>query len=783
MRTRVAVHASVFLIGFCGVIAQVLALREMVVTFYGNELCMGVMLGAWLLWSGIGSLGLGRLVGRLRQPGAWLAGALLVGALLLVGTVVAARCLKGVVGMPGQVRPFGLMVGSSLGLLGPFCLVNGLLFPLACRAASEGCGEGGVGRVYMLEAAGAAAGGACHSFVLVHCRDPLVLAFLVAGLWCGAAAWQAARVAGRLGRGLAWTGTCGAAAACIACGSGWAARLARGIEDAYWRPLLLVRTTDSRYGRVAVTRQAGKSRQRSLYQNGKLAFSYPAPETAESIAHLPMLVHPHPRRVLLLGGGLGGVVEEILKHPSVERVTYVELDPKVLRAVRDDFAPEAARVLDDRRVEVEVTDSRAFLKGAGGRYDVVIAAEAPPTTAQANRFYTLEFFREVARVLEPGGVFAFRASGGGEYIPEAVLRLLACLRATLASGSDFTDVFVVPGSECTFLATNQGQGGGLRESLREVPERMRARGLETWYVDPSIWEAALGGRRLEELEAAFRREPAPPLNHDLSPRCYYYEAQRWSALQRPRGAKAGPSGLSLGGVLVYLERWPVVAPLAVLAALAAASLAVPLARRRWRDGVLAFAVAATGATQMALEFIVLIGFQVVYGYVYQYVGILVASFMLGLALGAGVSSAWVRRGHATWRRMTRVQAGICVCPLILFGFLVLAMSTGLSALPGFAGVLFGLVALTAGFVGGVQFPLAVALHSAGDSAAGTLYGLDLFGACLGALAVSSVLVPAFGLGWVCAMLSALGCLGLLGVVAAGRGARVQNRVDFGSSGR
>ena len=66
---------------------------------------------------------------------------------------------------------------------------------------------------------------------------------------------------------------------------------------------------------------------------------------------------------------------------------------------------------------------------------------------------------------------------------------------------------------------------------------------------------------------------------------------------------------------------------------------------------------------------------------------------------------------------------------------------------------------------------AAALHSGGASAAGVLYALDLFGACVGALAISSVFVPTFGMCWVCVMLSVLGGVGLVGVAGAVRSAR------------
>jgi len=765
MAPLASAYVSAFVVGFCGVIAQVVVLREMVVTFHGNELSIGVMLASWLAWSGVGSLGVGRLARRLRRPGLALAVALAAMGLLLLATVVGARYLKVFLRASegaslGQIRPFGTMLASALALLGPFCLVNGLLFPLACRAA-EAAG-GAVGGVYLLEAAGAAVGGACYTFALVHWLDPLALASALAAVCCCVAAGARGLEAPRTWRGGSLVGlaagSLGAAAVLLAAGGLPGPLLS--MDAAYWRPLLVFRSSDSRYGRVTVTGPGRSSEQRTLYVNGLLAFSYPDPPAAEAVAHLPMLEHPMPPHVLLLGGG-PGVVEEVLKHPSVEKLTYLELDPLVVEMVRSELPPAAAKALRDKRVEVVLADGRAFLKGTSQRYDVIISAAGPPATAQANRFYTVEFFREAARALQPGGVFAFHISGWHDYIPDETRRLLACLHRSLAAA--FPHIVVFPGAPCTFLASDREGVVGYR--LGVLDARLAERGVATAHVDVRLWEAQLVGGRLEELQRVVSA-PAEP-NRDLSPRCYYYEAQRWSALQRLRRAGAGPPWHDLGRVLEFLDRHPAFAPLVLLGVVGALSLAAPLARRRWRDGAVAFAIASTGLIEMGVEFAVLLGFQVACGYVYQYVGLLVASFMLGLASGAWVSSRWVASGRATWRRMEGVQVCICGYPLLLLGFLWVATGTGLGAAPGVAGVLFSLVALSAGLVGGLQFPLAAALHSAGGASAGALYGLDLFGACLGALAVSSVLVPTFGLDGVSVMLAVLGALGLIGLLAAG----------------
>jgi spermidine synthase len=763
------VSISVFLVGLCGLVAQVVVLREMIVTFHGNELSIGVFLAAWLLWTGLGSLGLGRVLRWCRRPRAWFAGVLVVSAAVLLATVAGARGLKLLLvsgeAAQGQVRAFRVMLLSSLVLLGPWCLINGLCFPLACRAAAA-AGRLEPGRVYVLEAAGAAAGGAAYSFLLVGVVEPLTLALILAAGLCAASAG----LASARGR---WVALAGSAAA-LACGAaGLGGRAQSAMDRAYWAPRPLVSLDDSRFGRVTVVAPPQAEEQRSLFQDGTLAFTWPDPPTFEATVHLPMVQHPQPKRVLLLGGALGGLVAEVLRHPSVARVDCVQLDPQVVRSVRRHFPPGATAPLDDPRVHVIAADARAFLKHSAGRYDVAINAHGPPDTARSNRFYTVQFFRELTHRLAPGGVLAFRAPGGHNYIREENRRLLASLHRT--ASAVFPAVIAFPGVQVQFLASTDKER--LTYRLDILQERLDRRGVAAPYADAMTWESQLVGGRLEELEAVFA-EGEPAVNRDLSPRCYFYEAQRWSALQRARQAGGAAPALDLGQVLAWLAERPAAAPLMVLGLIALAALAVPLARGRVGEGAVAFAVASTGLIEMGVEFVILLGFQVAYGYVYHYLGLLVAAFMVGLTVGGAVATRWVRRGWGTWRRLTVVQAGIVAYPVVLLGFLLVTQGAGLAAAPLLAALAFSAVAFAAGLVGGLQFPLAASVRARASGhppaeaswrAAGTLYGLDLFGSCVGALAVSSTLVPLFGLTAVCVMLSGLAALGLLGLLAAGRG--------------
>lgn len=129
-------------------------------------------------------------------------------------------------------------------------------------------------------------------------------------------------------------------------------------------------------------------------------------EFDEFIYH-EMLVHPAlqlvdtPRSVLIVGGGDGGAAREVLRYPSVERLELVEIDALVLEAAQRFLATGAS--LADPRVQLQVADGSAFVKGARGPYDAIIVDASDPI-AFAEGLFSADFYRDCAALLSPGGV-------------------------------------------------------------------------------------------------------------------------------------------------------------------------------------------------------------------------------------------------------------------------------------------------------------------------------------------------------------------------------------------
>ncbi len=771
-------------------------MRELLVVFYGNELALGVVLANWLLWTALGASVVGRWAARTRHPRQLMACLQTLLALALPLTLLAVRVSKSFCqAIPGEILgpvPMFLTAGATLSVL---CVVSGGLFAAGSRVYAEATGDSAArstGAVYLLEAAGSGLGGVLAGLALIRLTNPFAIAALLGVLNLLAAWFLLTSVTARR---RAWTWSFAVSVALIVVGSYELQPLSL---RCLWSGFNLVATQNSLYGNLAVV-ETGTSR--SLFENGLIVMTVPDAAAAEEAVHYALLEHPTPRRLLLIGGGVNGSITEALAHPSLDRVDYVELDPAIFEVAARYFPAAWEKIHSDPRVRVHAMDGRRFLKSTTERFDVIIVNLPDPHTAQLNRFYTEEFYREAAARLRPAGILSFQVNSSENYISQPLADFLRCLMRTLRRV--FPQVIAIPGETVHFFAATQP--GTLTTDPQELVRRLRARGLHTQYVREYFVPFRMSPDRMQDLQTQIEPLPSTPVNHDFAPMAYYFDVALWSAPFSPTSTRwfealAGVSfrTLLLGTVLVLA----VLVPLLLL--WPARSHDQPAARVR-RSA--AFAVAAVGFTELGLEILLLLGFQALYGYVYHELTILVALFMVGMALGAW----WALRapgGVASPRRdlwqLAGLQLMLAVSPLLLYGvFIQLGRVNGLAAQRAASDVLFPSLALVAGLLGGYQFLLASrvyfaerrqpestgvrsgARHTIGQSAAspdtyreagsvrepprslGVLYALDLAGACAGALALSLLLIPVYGFLRTAALMAAVNLGPAAMVVTAG----------------
>ena len=179
-------------------------------------------------------------------------------------------------------------------------------------------------------------------------------------------------------------------------------------DSLYSNPVVYAKT--SSYQRIVVTRGSGSF---ELYLNGNLQFSSKDEyRYHEALAHPPMLSVPRAARVLVLGGGDGLAVREILKHPQVESITLVDLDPAMTN-LADQFPPLAdlnEGVLKDPRVTIVNRDAMIWLETNTDLYDVVIIDFPDPNNFSLGKLYTRRFYRMLKRRLHPDGAIGIQCT-------------------------------------------------------------------------------------------------------------------------------------------------------------------------------------------------------------------------------------------------------------------------------------------------------------------------------------------------------------------------------------
>ena len=116
------------------------------------------------------------------------------------------------------------------------------------------------------------------------------------------------------------------------------------------------------------------------------------------VAHVPLFTHPNPENVLVVGGGDGGVIREVLKHPSVKKATLVEIDGKVIEYSKQ-YLPSIAGALDNERVEVKVGDGFLHIAESENEYDVIMVDSTEPVGPAVNLF-TKGFYAGISKALK-----------------------------------------------------------------------------------------------------------------------------------------------------------------------------------------------------------------------------------------------------------------------------------------------------------------------------------------------------------------------------------------------
>lgn len=704
-------------LGVTSTCAQIILLRELFVVFTGSELTFSISLSIWLISVSIGALVSAHLVTNSNLSPTLLR-SLIIALILPVVQALCIRFVKPVMVEFGEIpSPAKILMISWLGL----ALTGigfGLLFVVSTCLLDLSGFRNPIGLAYGLESFGSGLMGIILSFLLLGRLNPITILSATA-LLSGTALLVCIRTSlpAMAVRKMIWV-----LMACLAL-TILGKKVDISTRSWQWRPVGVVSTIDSRYGNIVVSRREGMF---DFYESGMLSFSAPDLFCAEETVHIPLLMHRSPECILIIGGSGTGIIKEIEKHKSVVAVDYVELDPVLLRTA-EAYLPTDWFHSTRLKARPLYGDGRRYVSKTDQMYDVLIVNVGEPLNLSTSRYYTKEFFEKAKSILKPGGIIALRVATEGSYLGGYRARMVADLRLSLRDC--FSQVVAIPGESIHLIASDDP---GLTQMLEHLPEALVERGIDSRFITEALIRDRLMPLRRSNLDRVLASIPYPKISRDRHPIALTNTISLWSQQFK--------SGKLLTRVVNRLGLKQFLIGMLVLGMLVSLLLSPPsLAKKSSFSSSLL--ICNIGLTSLFSQALMLFCFQVVSGYVYTGIALIVACFMFGMGFGSVFGSTRNKPVH--FRNIISFQGIVATMPAIVLGTFEITRRYGLSP-----DLLFSFSAFLIGASSGGAFRVGSTLMARNaklvSHIGGHTYSLDLIGASLAGVLTGFVIIPKFG---------------------------------------
>ncbi len=216
----------------------------------------------------------------------------------------------------------------------------------------------------------------------------------------------------------------------------------------------------------------------------------------EMLAHTPILAHGNARKVLIIGGGDGGMLREVLRHKSVEKCTMVEIDETVVELSKEYLPNHSAGAFDDPRTDLVFGDGADFVKNPPDTYDVMIVDSTDPI-GPGEVLFQDTFYGNTRNCLTPSGILVTQ-NGVPFMQPDELHNTVTHLRHLYADATCY--MATVPTYVCGAMAFGwASQETAHRDvSVEELQRRFDAAELDTRYYTPAVHKGAFGLPRYVE---------------------------------------------------------------------------------------------------------------------------------------------------------------------------------------------------------------------------------------------------------------------------------------------
>ncbi|MFC1862662.1 hypothetical protein ACFL1Z_01745 [Thermodesulfobacteriota bacterium] len=659
--------------GISSIAVQLVTIREFMSQFHGNEITISLVLFTWLMLTGFGSL-LAKLV---RKPSvnfySFLA---LIIALWPLAQLTIIRKVRETVFIhgvsPGFYRIFFFIVVTTT----LYCLLVGFILPYALRVLNSDSSSYTSGELYITDNVGDILGGVLFSFFFVYWFKPfktialsstlLIITVLLLIIISRRYYFLAASLFLILGFYYFSMST-----------EFEILSLSGQYGD-------ISRYEESPYGRIVVSREGD---QHTFWGSGIPLYSDADIMNSEEKVHYPLSQLDSVSNVLLVSGGLGETLDEVLKY-NPARVDYIEPDPNLT-----EMAQELGYLEKRPLLRVINQDARRFIKNTKVMYDAIIIDLPEPDTFQLNRFFTSQFFGLAKERLNKKGILSFSLDYSPNYMSEIRRKKLSTIFNTVSL--HFSNVVILPGGKAYFLCSDQAIS-------TEIPMNLRSRSIRTEYVE-GFYFGDVTRDRIRRLRESL--DMGEYVNTDFEPRVINISLREWFYMH----------GSSPKAFLIILSILTVIYIISMK-----------------KEEYILF---STGLVTMGAEMLVIFAFQILYGYVYLKVGAIITASLVGLLPGAIIGN--LQRDKNINNLMPAELAFLSM--LIIFfiweGFFQIDIKQ----------IFFLSYCFIFSFFCGYQFPVAANLIGEKRRPAAGCLAADLYGAAVGTLVTGTILIPLFGI--------------------------------------
>jgi spermidine synthase len=713
-----------FLIGFTTIISQVIYIREFMISFYGNELTIGIILAFWLCWIALGSISYNKIFKNLQNHLNLLPISLLLISLLLPVTIYSIRIIRSIFTLvPGEIPGLLHSISSAAIILAPICILSGAFFALASKIHSQDNALS-TSTVYKYEAIGSAIGGMLLSFVLLGNLNSFQIILFISFvniLLAFVLIWEElsnvvkviliilcvlfTTFSGHLGKELHLITTL-----------------------SFWKNYIFVESKDSVYGHLSVIEIDGE---KSIYSNGIKIVSSGDVSAVEERVHYVMLQHPNPEKILFIGSSHPDIFNEILEYETVTKIDYVEIDPVITELSQKYFAEAWQLNKKNKKINLINRDGRFFVKQTEDIYDIIIVNTGDPLNANINRFYTVEFFKEINSILAKSGIFTFQLSGSENYLSKELIALLKIINKSLREV--FNNTKIIPGENIHYFAANEIQALNLEAGF--LINRLEKRGIDNQFVNEYYLYFRLLPTRIQEVQKIIQPETGTFINKDFHPIAYFFNLAFWSS-------QFSPFYSSVSQFINEISYKTILFVMIFTMVMYFVVFWLNQKKQRFLQNNLKMAVFIMGVSLITFEIIVILGFQAIYGYIYNQMAALIGFFMAGIAVGSGFFlKQKLADVNSYLRRLSILHIMLAFLPLLVLGVFKIHLYI-------FNQMTIFLFTILCGAIGGYQFPLASRIYFSFNKQykqnIGILYGMDILGAMSGTIILGVICIPLFG---------------------------------------